>query len=117
MASVNTTTDPLLGCLVYLTAHHGKAKSADALVAGLAYDGSAMRTPLFLEAAQRVGFKTQPVAKRPLDQIPKQVLPCIVFDRDNRAFILLEKSESVVKTWSPQTRKIHEGTPAEFANA
>ena len=117
MASVNTTTDPLLGCLVYLTAHHGKAKSADALVAGLAYDGSAMRTPLFLEAAQRVGFKTQPVAKRPLDQIPKQVLPCIVFDRDNRAFILLEKSESVVKTWSPQTRKIHEGTPAEFAKA
>ncbi len=117
MASISSTTDPLLGCLVFLTAHHGKAKSADSLVAGLAYDGSAMRTPLFLEAAQRIGFKTQPVTKRALDQIPKQVLPCIVFDRDNRAFILMEKAEGSVKTWSPQTRKMHDATLAEFNKA
>lgn len=117
MVSTKDTTDPLLACLVFLTAHHGKAKSADALVAGLAYDGSAMRPELFLEAAQRIGFKTQLIENRKLGEIPRAVLPCIVFDRDQRALVLLDKTDAMVKTWSPQTRKQHEGKLADFEKA
>ena len=51
--------DPLLECLVFLSAHYGRAKSAEAITAGLAYDEEAMRPQLFCEAAERIGIKAQ----------------------------------------------------------
>ena len=53
-----TSLDPLLSCLVFLTAHFGNAKSAEALKAGLAYDERGMGPMLFCDAAERLGLRT-----------------------------------------------------------
>ena len=39
--------DPLLECLVFLSAHFGKTKSPEAIRAGLAYDETGMGPQLF----------------------------------------------------------------------
>ena len=55
----NATIDPLLECLVFLTSHYGRTKSAQALVSGLAYGDGDMRPELFCEAAERVNLKSK----------------------------------------------------------
>ena len=61
--------DPLLECLVYLTSHYGRAKSAEAIVAGLAYDDRGMGPKLFCEASERLGIKAQVVKRAGLGTI------------------------------------------------
>lgn len=111
------STDTLLRCLAFLTAHHGKAKSPDALVSGLAYDERGMTTELFLEAAERIGLKSSYFTGRALRDIPKQVLPCIVFLKDETACVLLQKDVHTVTLWNPLTSKNHEATTAEFSKS
>lgn len=108
------TTDQLLRCLVFLTAHHGKSRSAESLVAGLAYDEKGMSPELFLEAANRIGLKSQAIADRPLQDIPAEVLPCVLMLKDKSVCVLMSRSGDTVAWWSPATSKRHEGTRAEL---
>ena len=117
MQNANPPTDSLLSCLVFLTAHHGKARSADALVAGLPYDARGMSAELFIEAAHRIGLRAQKVERRGLSDIPKQVLPCVVMLKDGSACVLLSHENKAVVTWLPATQKKHEATPDEFAKS
>ena len=64
MPNAETESDTFLRSLAFLTAHHGKARSADSLIAGLAYDERGMGPELFMEAAERIGLKAQQVARR-----------------------------------------------------
>ena len=109
-------TDQLLSCLAFLTAHHGKARSGEALVAGLAYNG-VMSVDLFVEAAHRIGLRAQKVERRTLHDIPKQVLPCVVLLNNDKACVLLSHENGAVVTWLPETQKKHEATLDEFAAA
>ena len=103
----HTTPDPLLECLVYLTAHFGRAKSAEALTAGLAYDARFMRPALFCEAGERLGLKTQ-VVKRALPAIPSAVLPAVIILNDEQACVLLEVKGKKAKIFLPETKAVTE---------
>ncbi len=95
--------DPLLKCLVFLTAHYGRAKSEQALTAGLPYDEQNMRPQLFCEAAERLGLKTKIVKKRKLDAIPDAVLPVVLVLKNEQACILLEVKDQKAKIYLPDT--------------
>jgi len=84
--------DSLLQSLVFLTSHFGRAKSAEALTAGLAYDDNNMRPALFCEAAERIGIKAKIVKKAKLSDIPEAVLPVVVISKDESAYTLLKVS-------------------------
>src|SRR5438552_1046724 len=86
------TSDPLLESLVFLTAHHGRAKSAEAIRAGLAYDERGMGPALFVEAAERLGLRAKIVRRGALGDIPAPVLPAVLILKDNGACVLLSLS-------------------------
>lgn len=97
--------DPLLECLVYLTAHYGRARSAEALKAGLAYDEKGMGPQLFLEAAQRLGLKTRVSRRKDIAAIPHSILPVTVPLKDGHAVVLLALSANGkgAKIFSPDS--------------
>lgn len=89
--------DELLECLVLFTKIHNNPYSAEALVAGLPYDGGSndkielfstnSKKSLFSRAASRAGFKST-LVKKDLKDIPNLVLPCILILKDKKACIL-----------------------------
>ncbi|MEM7650854.1 MAG: type I secretion system permease/ATPase [Pseudomonadota bacterium] len=99
-----TQKDSLLECLVFLTAHYGRAKSARALVSGLAYDGLNMKPELFTQAAQRLDLKTQVTKKAKFTEISKAVLPAVLILKNERACVLLSIAEKA-EIFNPQTGK------------
>ncbi len=98
--------DPLLECLVFLTAHYGRAKSAQALVSGLAYGEESMRPNLFCEAAERIDIKSKIVKQDKLSKISSSVLPVVLVLKDNQACVLLKmhEGEHTAVIWSPETK-------------
>ncbi len=95
--------DPLLECLVFLTAHFGRAKSAQSLKAGMAYDARGMGPDLFCEGAERLGLKTK-TAKTNLGSIPASVLPAVVILQEGKAVVLLEIRGAQAKVFLPETK-------------
>ena len=81
--------DPLADALLFLAAHHGRAISRDALVAGLPLEEGHLSAALFGRAAERAGLETEPI-KRPIAEIPPLVLPVALIMRDGSTRILLE---------------------------
>ena len=100
-ASETQEIDSLLECLVFLTVHYGRSKSARALTSGLAYDGRHMSPELFSESAQRLGLKTQVTKKANLFELPKAVLPAVVILNNERACVLVSPQEM----YDPQSGK------------
>lgn len=116
--------DDLLDCLVFLTAHHGRAKSAQAIRAGLAYDEKGMGPNLFCEAAGRLGLKAKIVKRKSFADIPAGVLPSVLILQGNRACVLVSVSPDGrrAKVFSPETGGVREvgggelnGIYAEYA--
>lgn len=97
--------DDLLVCLSYMCSEFGCAKSPSALVAGLAYYDQAMTPDLFCEAATRQNIKTAIVDKG-LSEIPEEVLPCILFLKNNAVCILLSRDKKYAKIFNPAQMKI-----------
>ena len=105
MAPQESSIDPLLECLVFLTSHYGRARSAQALTAGLAYDETNMGPELFCEAAERIDIKAKIVRRDKLKKILAPVLPVVLILKDSQACVLLkinEKEHSAI-IWSPET--------------
>lgn len=98
---VSPKVDSLLECLVFLTAHYGRAKTARALTSGLAYDGKHMRAQLFTQAAERLGLKVQTVKKSKIKDIPETILPAVLVMEGEEACVLLSADE----IYNPQTGK------------
>lgn len=96
--------DPLLECLVFLTAHFGRAKSAEALTAGLAYDTRNMGADLFSQAAEGLGLKTRVVKRLHLKSIPGAVLPVVIILKDEQACVLLGIKGKKAHIYLPETR-------------
>jgi ATP-binding cassette subfamily C protein LapB len=107
--------DPLTDALLYLAAHHGRALSRDALLAGLPILDGRLPPALVERAAARAGLEAKTV-KRRLSEIPALVLPAVLCMRDGSTRILLAmdpggKTATVVDPASnipPQTRRITE---------
>ncbi|MCB1531758.1 MAG: type I secretion system permease/ATPase [Alphaproteobacteria bacterium] len=96
--------DPLLQCLVFLTAHYGRAKSADALTAGLAYDARNMGPDLFAQAAERLGLKTKVVKRPHIREIPSAVLPVVLILKGEQACVLMSLHGSKAQLYMPETQ-------------
>ncbi len=88
-ASVQTTEDPLLDCLVLLTEHYGTPCSSEALVAGLPMTGARLSPDLFPQASSRAGL-TSRLIRKPLDNISPLLLPCVLLLKDQKACLLRE---------------------------
>lgn len=84
--------DPLSDALLFLAAHHGRALSRDALIAGLPILDGRLSVTLFNRAARRAGLETEPV-KRAIRDIPALVLPAVLVMRDGATRILVEGAE------------------------
>jgi ATP-binding cassette subfamily C protein LapB len=97
--------DPLLSCLVFLTAHFGHAKSAQAITAGLAYDDKNMGPQLFCEAAYKNGLKAKVVHREHIKDILTPVLPAVLVLNETQACVLLSvsKDQHNAVIWSPET--------------
>ncbi len=89
LGAISGSEDPLVDCLVYLTAHYGNAKSPEVLRAGLPLAGQQMPASMFVRAAERSGLKAR-VVKRKLASINRLVLPTVLILKNNRACVLVD---------------------------
>jgi ATP-binding cassette subfamily C protein LapB len=81
--------DPLTDSLLYLAAHHGRALTRDALLAGLPIVDGRLTAQLYDRAATRAGLEAEPVRRR-LTDIPALVMPVVLVLRQQTTAILLE---------------------------
>ncbi|MGI9452668.1 MAG: type I secretion system permease/ATPase [Geminicoccaceae bacterium] len=82
--------DPLLSCLVELSALLEHPRSSDALMAGLPHDGERLTPALAVRALERAGFAAA-LSRRALDEIPAPTLPCILLLGNDQACLLIER--------------------------
>lgn len=95
--------DYFAAALLYLAAHHGRAISRDALLAGLPIADDRLSASLMERAARRAGLESEAV-KRTLDEIPALVLPCILILKDGTTTILLALDKDQATIADPVTR-------------
>jgi ATP-binding cassette, subfamily C, bacterial LapB len=110
-------TDPLADCLLYLAAHHGRAMSRDALLAGLPITDGKLSIRIFERAALRAGLEAE-LVKRPLADIPALVLPAVLVMRDGSTRILLaiDQREHTLKTVDPSSGAVPQADPHPVLN-
>lgn len=96
--------DPLLECLVFLTAHYGAAYSPQVLTAGLPYDDNDMGPTLFCEAAEKIGLKSKITKREKIEKIHNGVLPVVLILKGNEACVLLEKDGQNATLWMPEEK-------------
>jgi len=94
--------DPLTDSLLYLAAHHGRALSRSALLAGLPVERGVLTAALYERAAQRAGLEAE-LIERPLADIPALVLPAVLLFHDGSTRILrgIDLAESRVTIADP----------------
>jgi ATP-binding cassette subfamily C protein LapB len=86
--------DPLLDCLVIMTALFERPHSAESLTAGLPLVNHRLTPDLFARAAARAGLSSR-VLKRAPEDISGLSLPCILLLRDARACVLVRVNAGV----------------------
>ncbi|MCB9973144.1 MAG: ATP-binding cassette domain-containing protein, partial [Rhodospirillales bacterium] len=96
--------DYLLQALVYLSAHYGRAKSAEALRAGLAVDAAGMKPQAFLQAAARIGLRTK-VADKKITAIDPATFPAVLVLKTGGIVILLSKHQNMLKIFDLKQQK------------
>ncbi len=100
--------DPLVACLAFLSARYGRAKSVEALTAGLAYDEKGMGPDLFCEAAERLGLKAQIVKRARVKKIAAVVLPAVLILDDEQVCVLVEVKGKTAKIFTPETGSVRD---------
>lgn len=97
--AVTTAQNPdntLLGCLVWLTAHYGHARSAAVLQAGLPIDPKGMSPQIFCEAAARAGLAARIVKRQPRE-MPAGVLPAVILTSGGGGLLYLSETNDVAQ--------------------
>ena len=94
--------DPLLQSLVFLTAHYGRAKSAEAILAGLAYDENAMGAALFCEAADRLGLRAKTARRKDLSKLSQPLLPVVAILNNAQCCVILAISGNKAQVYLPE---------------
>ncbi len=103
MPPLASSSDPLLACLVELTAFLGNPRSRDALVAGLPQADGCLTPALATRALERAGFSAA-ISRRMLDDIPAPTLPCVLLLEGQKACLLLEhRSNGRLAVMLPET--------------
>lgn len=88
-ASWQPAEDALLQCLVWLTRHHGRERSAESLAAALDIQ-QALQPEQALRLLREAGFKSS-VIKRPLPDLNDLLLPAVLIMRDGEACVLTRR--------------------------
>ncbi|MCW8883903.1 MAG: type I secretion system permease/ATPase, partial [Motiliproteus sp.] len=106
--------DPLLDSLVLLSRYYGNPHSEDALTSGLPLSDNRLTVDLFPRAAERAGL-TARLADHSLDQIPDQLLPCLLLLKERRCCLLMEidREQGRVKILQPEARGGEDWIPLE----
>ncbi|HVV43505.1 MAG TPA: type I secretion system permease/ATPase [Nitrobacter sp.] len=107
---MDTQQDYLAEALLYLAAHHGRAISRQALIAGLPTTDGRLTAALVERAGLRAGLEVKPV-ERAITEIPALVLPAILIMKTRPPLILVglndpEGSATVIDTTRPGQREI-----------
>ena len=97
-----TVDDPLLDCLIVLTAIFERPHSAEALTAGLPLVQNRITPELFVRAAGRAGLAAR-IVKRPLAEISDLSLPCVLLLKDSRACVLVSLKGDKATVVMPET--------------
>ncbi|MGI9372539.1 MAG: ABC transporter transmembrane domain-containing protein, partial [Hyphomicrobiales bacterium] len=84
---VERPDDPLLRCLIEVTAHHDRAASVDQLIAGLPLVDGRLTPDLFIRAANRAGYSAR-IVKRKISQINPVLLPAVLLMENEDACVL-----------------------------
>ena len=84
--------DQLLGCLLLLARLHDLPASAYAATSGLPLEQGRLMPSQFARAAQRIGLRAR-LVRRPLERLDRLVLPAVLILDDDRACVLLERSD------------------------
>jgi ATP-binding cassette, subfamily C, bacterial LapB len=87
--ATQSQSDPLTDAFLFLAAHHGRALTRDALLAGLPILDDRLSLDLLERAAQRAGLEIE-LIERAIADIPALVLPAILFMQDGTTRILLK---------------------------
>lgn len=108
--SMDTQQDYLAEALLYLAAHHGRAISRQALIAGLPTTDGRLTAALVERAGQRAGLEVKPI-ERAITEIPALVLPAILVMKNRPPLILVglndpEGSATVIDTTRPGQREL-----------
>lgn len=90
-----TVDDSLLQCVSWVCEHYDLGKSKEALVAGLPRAGL-LSPSLALAALGNAGL-TGGLVKRPLQQLPQQVMPMILIRHGQAACVLVSRRDSMDK--------------------
>ncbi len=88
-SAASAANDPLVAALLFLAAHHGRALSRHALLAGLPITDGRLKPMLFERAARRAGLESEAV-RRALTDISALVLPAVLVMRGGSTRILLK---------------------------
>lgn len=100
-------TDPLLGCLTFLSKYYGKSFSPQALGSGLPLENGKLTVELVPRAATRAGMDAK-LVKQPLAEIPKLLLPCILMLKDGRSCVLLSNQAGCCEVAWPELSDSHD---------
>jgi ATP-binding cassette, subfamily C, bacterial LapB len=87
--AIELQSDPLTAAFLFLAAHHGRALTREALLAGLPILDGRMSVDLLERAAQRAGLEIE-LIERTVADIPALVLPAVLFMQDGTTRILLK---------------------------
>lgn len=85
--------DALLQSLVWLSRHHGRERSAAALLAGIPITGGNLLPDQAVRAMQQAGFHAS-ILSRPLEQISPLMLPVVVLLRDGDACVVTRRIDT-----------------------
>lgn len=95
------SSDSLLGALELLAGFLGRPMSGIALKAGLPLVNNKLTPDLFVRAAERAGIAAQ-IVRQPLKDISKLTLPCVLILEGNKACLLMEKNEDILRVIFPE---------------
>ncbi len=85
--------DPLLQALVWLTQHHGRARSAESLRASVALDGGPLAPDQALRVMREAGYNVG-LKRKKLDEISPLLLPVVLLLNGGDACVLVRRREA-----------------------
>ena len=94
-------TDPLLGCLTFVSKFYGKPFSAQVMGAGLPLVNGYLTPQLLPRAASRAGLDAK-IVKKPLKDVSSLLLPCILLLNDNKACVLISYKDGKAEVAWPE---------------
>jgi ATP-binding cassette subfamily C protein LapB len=101
-ATSSRPADSFSDALLFIAAHHGRAITRDALLAGLPIVDNQLTPKLFERAAARAGLEVEAV-KRDIADIPSLVLPAVLVFHDKTTEILVHTDGNLVQIINPTT--------------